>query len=141
MNKENNYIDDIDRMTNEVYVGDENSEQEYDGASGGKEAAYQEVKEVIQQTAREDEQPASSSFSLREILGGDILSTQFLRQQIWLILLIALFSIIYVGNRYSCQKKMLTINPAALYADAPAGRAELAPFPGREGLLSVQQPD
>ncbi|MBR5687072.1 MAG: hypothetical protein IKX36_03845 [Prevotella sp.] len=93
-----------------MYVGDENSEQEYDGASGGKEAAYQEVKEVIQQTAREDEQPASSSFSLREILGGDILSTQFLRQQIWLILLIALFSIIYVGNRYSCQKKMLTIN-------------------------------
>ena len=27
---------------------------------------------------------------------------------------------------------------AAMYADAPAGRAELAPFPGREGLLSVQ---
>jgi hypothetical protein len=110
MNKENNYIDDIDQMTNEVYVGDEDSAQEYADDADDKESAYQEVKDVIRQTAREDEKPASSSFTLRQILGGDILSTQFLRQQIWLILLIALFTIIYVGNRYSCQKKMLTIN-------------------------------
>ena len=110
MNKENNYIDDIDQMTNEVYVGDEDSAQEYGDDADDKESAYQEVKDVIRQTAREDEKPASSSFTLRQILGGDILSTQFLRQQIWLILLIALFTIIYVGNRYSCQKKMLTIN-------------------------------
>ena len=97
-------------MTNEVYVGDEDSAQEYGDDADDKESAYQEVKDVIRQTAREDEKPASSSFTLRQILGGDILSTQFLRQQIWLILLIALFTIIYVGNRYSCQKKMLTIN-------------------------------
>ncbi len=97
-------------MTNEVYVGDEDSAQEYADDADDKESAYQEVKDVIRQTAREDEKPASSSFTLRQILGGDILSTQFLRQQIWLILLIALFTIIYVGNRYSCQKKMLTIN-------------------------------
>lgn len=110
MNKENNYIDDIDQMTNEVYVGDEDPAQGYGDDADDKESAYQEVKDVIRQTAREDEKPASSSFTLRQILGGDILSTQFLRQQIWLILLVALFTIIYVGNRYSCQKKMLTIN-------------------------------
>lgn len=110
MKKTDNYIDDIDQMTNEVYVGDEDSAQEYGDAADDKESAYQEVKDVIRQTAREDEKPASSSFTLRQILGGDILSTQFLRQQIWLILLVALFAIIYVGNRYSCQKKMLTIN-------------------------------
>ena len=34
---------------------------------------------------------------------------------------------------------VVTLGEAAeMYADAPAGRAELAPFPGREGLLSVQ---
>lgn len=117
MNKKNDYIDDIDQMTDEVYVGDpdladtDGSDTDgYDDAESEKEAAYKEVKDVIRQTAREDEKPSSSSFTLRQILGGDILSTQFLRQQIWVILLIALFSIIYVGNRYSCQKKMLTIN-------------------------------
>ena len=36
--------------------------------------------------------------------------------------------------------KVITLGEAAReFADAPAGRAELAPFPGREGLLSVQQ--
>ena len=68
------------------------------------------IKEAIEEAAREDEKPSSSSYTLREILGGDILSTRFLRQQIWTILLVTIFVIIYVGNRYSCQKKMLTIN-------------------------------
>ena len=68
------------------------------------------IKEAIEEAAREDEKPSSSSYTLREILGGDILSTRFLRQQIWIILLVTIFVIIYVGNRYSCQKKMLTIN-------------------------------
>ena len=33
-----------------------------------------------------------------------------LRRQIWLILLIVVFIIVYVANRYSCQKSMLEIN-------------------------------
>ena len=38
--------------------------------------------------------------------------------------------------------KVITLGEAAEeYKDAPPGRAELAPFPGREGLLSVQQTD
>ena len=33
-----------------------------------------------------------------------------LRKQIWLIVLIAAFTLIYVSNRYNCQKDMLEIN-------------------------------
>ena len=43
------------------------------------------LKEVIDETAREDEQPSSSSFTLRKILGGDILNTATIRKQIWQI--------------------------------------------------------
>ena len=68
------------------------------------------LRKAIQETAREDERPSSASNSLRKILGGDILSTKFLRKQIWTIIIVTVFLIIYVGNRYSCQKKMLTIN-------------------------------
>ena len=42
--------------------------------------------------------------------GGDILTADLLRRQIWLILLIVVFIIVYVANRYSCQKSMLEIN-------------------------------
>ncbi len=68
------------------------------------------LSEVISETAREDERPQSSKLTLREILGGDILYTQQIRNQIWLILLIAFFAIIYVGNRYGCQKNLIEID-------------------------------
>ena len=68
------------------------------------------LKEVIDETAREDEQPSSSSFTLRKILGGDILNTATIRKQIWLILLITVFVVLYISNRYSCQQKQLEID-------------------------------
>jgi len=75
-----------------------------------KESAQTSFKEAIADQAREDEKPQSYSFSLRKIIGGEWLTTAFLRQQIGVILLIAVFTIIYISNRYSCQKKMLKID-------------------------------
>src|SRR3712207_1124345 len=68
------------------------------------------LKEVLIEQATEDEAPASSKFTLRKVLGGDILSTQTIRDQIWVILLIAFFLIIYIANRYSIQKDLLEID-------------------------------
>lgn len=68
------------------------------------------LKQVIKEQATEDEAPQSRNFSLRKILGGDILSTTFMRRQVWLFLLIALFMVIYIANRYSCQKDIIEIN-------------------------------
>lgn len=68
------------------------------------------LKQAIEEHAREDEDTQSSNFTLRKILGGDILTADLLRRQIWLILIIVAFVIVYVGNRYSCQKSMLEIN-------------------------------
>lgn len=68
------------------------------------------LKEVIEETATEDEAPQSRMFSLRKILGGDILSAAIIRRQVWLILLIIFFMIIYVSNRYSCQQDIIEID-------------------------------
>lgn len=70
----------------------------------------QELKEVIAQQAIEGEAPQSSNFTLGKILGGDILTAQIIRRQIWLILLIVFFVIIYISNRYSIQKDLLEID-------------------------------
>ena len=75
-----------------------------------KEQAHPSLKEVIKEKAREDEQPFSSTFSLRTILGGDILNTQAIRKQIWLFLLITVFAVFYISNRYSCQKQQIEID-------------------------------
>ena len=68
------------------------------------------LKQVIKEQATEDEAPQSRYFSLRKILGGDILSTAFMRRQVWLFLLIALFMVVYIANRYSCQKDIIEID-------------------------------
>lgn len=68
------------------------------------------LSEVIREQATEDEAPQSRTFSLRKILGGDILSTSFMRRQIWLFLLIALFIVAYIANRYSCQQDIIEID-------------------------------
>lgn len=68
------------------------------------------LKEVIEETATEDEAPQSRMFSLRKILGGNILSAAIIRRQVWLILLIVFFMIIYVSNRYSCQQDIIEID-------------------------------
>lgn len=68
------------------------------------------LKEVIEETATEDEAPQSRMFSLRKILGGDILSAAIIRRQVWIILLIVFFMIIYVSNRYSCQQDIIEID-------------------------------
>ena len=68
------------------------------------------LQEAIKEQAREDEAAQSTTFTLRKILGGDFLTAEMLRRQIGVILLIVVFVIIYISNRYSCQQKLLEID-------------------------------
>lgn len=47
--------------------------------------------------------------SLREILGGDILTAGWLRRQMGLIVLCTFFAIVYITNRYSAEQEMIEI--------------------------------
>ena len=68
------------------------------------------LSKVIEEQATEGEAPLSRTFSLRKVLGGDILNTSFMRQQVLLFLLISLFMVIYIANRYSCQQDIIEID-------------------------------
>ena len=64
----------------------------------------------IKETVKEEDPKLSSSVSLRTILGGDFLTAEMVRHQIWLIMLIVLFVIVYVAFRYQCQQDMIAID-------------------------------
>lgn len=68
------------------------------------------LRTIIRQQAIEDELPLTKNVTLGKILGGEMLSTQFLRQQIWVIVLITLFIIVYISNRYKCQQNLIKID-------------------------------
>ena len=70
----------------------------------------QALKNAIEDQAREDERPLASNFTLKKILGGDIFSAHLLRNNIGLIVVVVLFIIIYISNRYSVQKDLIEID-------------------------------
>lgn len=106
--KAEDYGEDVDS------VGDDsaaNEGDEEDAGTGEKEESTEEhLRTAIAEQAREDERPHSSNFSLRKILGGDILTASMLRNNIWLIVLVVGFVILYITNRYKVQKDLLEID-------------------------------
>ena len=74
------------------------------------ETHLKEALQKIKDTAREEDPHPSSQLNLRTILGGDMLTAQIVRSQIWLFILIVGFTIVYVAFRYQCQQDMLNID-------------------------------
>ena len=73
-------------------------------------APEESLKAALAKQAIEEEASGSASFTLRKILGGDILTAQIIRKQIWLFVLIVFFVIIYISNRYSIQKDLIELD-------------------------------
>ena len=101
--------DDIKDDLKEELHNDEGSESPAEAPKAEKEKKTSTLDMLRQSVSEEDEIP-TSSLTLRTILGGDILYAEMLRKQLWLIVLIVLFTIIYVAFRYQCQQDMLTID-------------------------------
>ena len=71
--------------------------------------ALDKLKELKSKVS-EDEQMPVGALTLRTILGGDVLSAVPVRRQVWLILLVVLFTVLYVAFRYQCQQDMIKIS-------------------------------
>lgn len=74
------------------------------------ESSLKDALQKIKDTASEEDPRPSSQLNLRTILGGDLLTTQTVRSQIWLFILIVGFTIMYVAFRYQCQQDMINID-------------------------------
>ena len=66
--------------------------------------------QMIKEKAREEDPKPSSAMTLRTILGGDFLTAEMVRRQIWLFVLMVAFCIVYVAIRYQCQQDMIAID-------------------------------
>ena len=101
--------DDIEEQEAAVET-EEQEEQEEQEEAGPEEDAALSAREQRKATIRALQDDTGServNISLRTILGGDLLAGKWFRRQIWLIVLIAFYIIVYVSNRYACQPEML----------------------------------
>ena len=66
--------------------------------------------QMIKEKAKEEDPKPNSAMTLRTILGGDFLTAEMVRRQIWLFVLMVIFCIVYVAIRYQCQQDMSAID-------------------------------
>ena len=66
--------------------------------------------EKIRNTVKEDTPKPTSQISLQKLLGGDLLNGDTVRRQIWLIVLVTFFLLIYIAARYQCQQDIIEID-------------------------------
>lgn len=101
--KQDGFLDAVEDET--VYLEDKDKGA---SAKSSRVLGSKTIEDVIQREAKE-EQDTSSPFSISKTLGGVIIA-RFVQRQMGLVLLICAFIIIYISNRYVCQKKMVEID-------------------------------
>ena len=99
---------DIEMLTPQPQEPEEPQPQEAEEPQ--QEDTIQSTLKQIRQKVKEDDSTPTGTLTLRKILGGDILTANFIRHQIWLIVLIVLFTVVYVAFRYQCQQDILAID-------------------------------
>lgn len=75
-----------------------------------KEARALEKLKELKETVSEDDTVPVGTLTLRKILGGDFLSADLVRRNIWAFILVMLFTVVYVAFRYQCQQDMILID-------------------------------
>ena len=81
-----------------------------DEAAADDSALKPTLADFIRTHADETDSRPNATLTLRKVLGGDIFDTTTVRNQIWLLLLIAAFIIMYISNRYRCQQSLIRIS-------------------------------
>jgi hypothetical protein len=94
----------------EVWRGSKPSEESLRQELKATEQRARETLKKITANVHESDNTPVAALTLRKILGGDILSAEMVRHQIWLFILVVLFTIVYVAIRYQCQQDMIKID-------------------------------
>ena len=71
--------------------------------------ALEKLKEIKQSVSEDDTVPVGT-LTVRKILGGDFLSAELVRRNIWPLVLVVFFTVIYVAFRYQCQQDLSLID-------------------------------
>ncbi len=91
-------------------IEDDIQEQKPIDTAQGEDDSPSLIEIIKEQATEEDINPKKSSLSLRKIIGGEILTTNAVRRQIWVVLLITLFLIIYIAEGYSYKRYIVDID-------------------------------
>lgn len=88
--------------------GDSKGDGDKRGATDGE--AARSFSQMVKERATESDSRPNATTNLRKIINGDMLNTEVVRRQIGVFLLITAFIIVYITNRYACQRDLVKID-------------------------------
>lgn len=104
-------IDDDLILTNDVNEATQDMETPANAEDKSDAVAEQSFRQALEEQIHEDDDtPKGQKVSLIKILGGDFFTAHILRRNVLLMVLIGLFIVLYISNRYRCEKSMLEID-------------------------------
>lgn len=95
---------------NEQPAGKAKEEKTASTADLDDDASVQSLKAALVNKVQQQAPSGSKKNTLTMILGGDIFSAQLVRNNIWLILIVVAFVVVYISFRYSAQQSLLEID-------------------------------
>lgn len=105
MNKEENNIQQEDIVTES---GGQQLDDDLILTNEVKEDPLMSFRQALHEQIHEDDVTTrGQEISIMKILGGDFFAAQILRRNILAMILISFFVIVYISNRYRCEKSML----------------------------------
>ena len=102
--------DDIELEIQEAVVEEKADQTTLKGEAEEMKEQARKIIQKIKEQAKEEDPKLTSTLTLRTILGGDFLTADMVRRQIWLFVLMMVFTILYVAFRYQCQQDMIAID-------------------------------
>lgn len=97
------------RMLDEVKARNDSAQKDGEEAETASPMAALK-KDVLETFTSDEEEETHVNWSLSRILGGDIINIGWFRKHAGLILLILVFSILYISNRYASQQEIIRID-------------------------------
>ena len=96
-------------MTEETTNIPQQEESITDELKAKEQKALTKLQEIKKSVSEDDTVPVGT-LTLRKILGGDFLSADLIRRNIWVLVLVVLFTVVYVAFRYQCQQDLIRID-------------------------------
>lgn len=105
-----NDIDEVQEAPLKATSGNSSPDKTITTDDGVVKEPEQSFRQALHEQIHEEDNIPRQNLSVMKLLGGDFFTSQILRRQIWLMLLIVLFVIAYISNRYNYQKSQIEMD-------------------------------
>lgn len=100
----------LKELLNAAQPTPENSQEKKSLDSENPKEDESSVMKMMDAFTSDEEDDMHVNWKFRDVLGGEIFNAKWFRRRMWLIILIVVFVLLYISNRYASQQELIKID-------------------------------